>query len=419
MDRFVDTVGLCGIAGARDAATRVALGLEALGHRGELDRRIVASEGLTAAPDAPLRPGLAIGEVHGQPPAEGLGGEAGEERLVVGRVRDRWVAVALAGRLTNGARLSEELTSGGAVLQTRTDAELLLHLIATSSQRRFVNCVVDALWRVEGAYSLLVLTSELLLAVRDPAGFRPLVLGRLNEAALVATEDAAVVAAGGEVRRPVQAGELLVLDGRGVQSVSPFPGRPPSACVQELVALAAPDAAPFGIAVAEARAALARRLAEVAPCPGAEVVCGVPGYEQVALAWAEAAGLPLRAALVVVCGGSDGLDDVRGPRWRAVTAAVRGLAVVLVAPSVTTGAASKRRSTRSTARARAGWTCGSPRRRRARRVRTAWPARPPRRCGRTAAARWGRPRPRRSRPPTCASSWARAIPPSTACATPA
>jgi amidophosphoribosyltransferase len=204
-----------------------------------------------------------------------------------------------------------------------------------------VNRVVDALWRVEGAYALLVLTGELLVAVRDPAGFRPLVLGRVGDGAAVATEDAAIRAAGGEVRRALNPGEMLVLDGRGVQSVSPFPGRPPAACVQEVLALAAPDAAPFGRAVHDARAALGERLAATRPCPQADVVCGVPGWDRAAVAYARASGLPYEAALLPgpPDEGDDPTEPIRVARWRAIGAAVAERVVVLVAPTVTTGRA--------------------------------------------------------------------------------
>jgi amidophosphoribosyltransferase len=356
VDRFVDMVGLCAVAGVRDAAGRVSRGLDALGHRGSVRRSIAASEHLgastsdVAAPLGPLRGPIAIGEVHGWPAAEGLGSETGGERLVVGRIRDRWVAVALSGRLTNGAALRRELLEAGAVLQTRADAEVLLHLVATSAQRRLVNRVVDALWRVEGAYALLVLTADLLVAVRDPAGFRPLVLGRIGDAGVVATEDAAIRAAGGEVRRALHPGEMVVLDGRGVQSVSPFPGRPPTACVQEELVLAAPDAAPFGRTVHDSRAALGERLAATHPCPGADLVCGVPGWDGAAVAYARAAGLPYEPALLPCPaeGGDepiepiepiDRVEPIRVTRWRAIGAAVKDRVVVLVAPTLTTGRA--------------------------------------------------------------------------------
>ena len=226
MDWFLDMVGLCGVAGHRDAAAEVARGLDALGHRG-VRRGIAASDRLSvhvADNAGALRGDLAIGEVHGQAAAIGLGGEIDSEQVVAGRIRDRWVAIALSGRLTNGATVRRELLEGGALLHTRSDAEVLLHLIATSGQRRFVNRLVDALWRVEGAYALLVLTEDRLIAVRDPSGFRPLILGRLGEANAVATEQGAIRSIGGEIVRALRPGEMVVLDDRGVQSVEPFPG---------------------------------------------------------------------------------------------------------------------------------------------------------------------------------------------------
>lgn len=333
MDRFADTVGLCAVAGHRDALALVSSGLDALRHRG-VSRAVAAADGQTVAlttGEGSHHASFAVGQAHA------IGADPDVVRMAWGRVRAGGLAVAFTGRLLNGTRLRRDLLDGGAVFSGPSDAELVLHLIAASHQRTLVSQVVEALWRVDGAYALIVLAADRVIAVRDRAGFRPLVLGRIGDAAVIASEDGAIWALGGEVRRPVRAGELVVLDGRGASSVSPFPPRCPSACAHEYVSLARDDAAPFGVAVQPVRRALGERLGRDHPCPGAEVVCGLPGLsESAALGYAHATGLPY-APLLIDAGPVDEPAPDSPPRWRAVRAAVAGRVVVVVSPSVSTG----------------------------------------------------------------------------------
>ncbi len=261
----------------------------------------------------------------------------GGDRMVLGHWSDGPMAVALAGRLTNGTRLRRELKARGALFQTDSDAEVLLHLVAQSSQRTPVNRIVDALWRVAGAFSAILLGPDLMVAVRDARGFRPLVVGRVDGALAVATEDVAIRDAGGQVQRSVRPGEMIVVDRGDVQSVRPFPPQPAARCSQELVGLARHDANVFGRAPYEVREALGKRLGREAPCPDAEVVVALPEDEPFGIGFARAADLPYERGLLPGYGTAD--SDTR---WMTVPAVVRGRRVVLVARSLLTGRVLKR-----------------------------------------------------------------------------
>jgi len=370
VEGFTDTGGLFAIAGHREAVHLTYLGLHAQQHRGTDGVGIAASDGslvrlrhahglVAHALDAEVLqrvPGhVAMGMVHGSsergsaialpsPTVETPGRSRGD-KLVFGRLTTGQVACAMTGHFTNGARLRRELTKSGALFQTLSDAELLLHLLAQSSQRTFVNRLVDALWKVQGAYCLVVMTEEHLVAVRDPSGFRPLVLGRLGDAMVVATEDSAVRFVGGEFRRDVRPGEMVVFDGRLHQGVRPFPPADLHPCVHEFVSLARPDAQVFGRAVHPVQVALGERLAKDSPCVTADVVIPVPGAEAHAHGFAKAADKPLLDGILRDPFTLRRLEEPPaglpnfGTRthFRPIPAAVAGRVVCLVTPSLTTG----------------------------------------------------------------------------------
>ncbi len=243
MDRFRDGSGVFGVAGHPQASNLVVAGLRALRHRAD------GAAGLAAGDAGSIRVHRGIGpvaDVLGPVQIQGLGGAFAigqvsrladpgaalsdaldpTDRLVTGRLRDARVAIVVNGRFTNAARLRQEVADRGAVLQGASDAELLLHLMAHSTQRTLVNRLVDALWRVDGAYAALVMFEDKLIAVRDPRGFRPLILGRIDDATAFAPEESVLRAADGEPRRDVRPGEMVIVDARGGQSVEPFKSRP-------------------------------------------------------------------------------------------------------------------------------------------------------------------------------------------------
>lgn len=356
MEGFVDSSGLFAVARHRDAASLTWLGLQALQHRGTAGASVVASDGeflryqrgrgpvhdIVAAQPEVLRGGLAIGQVWGRGPLDGTPAEALDpvERTIFARWVEGRIGMALSGRLTQTARIRRELEEAGALFQGASDAEILAHLVARSPQRTFVNRLVDALWKVEGAFSLLVCTEDRLVAVRDPRGFRPLVLGRLDEAVLFASDDAAIRAVGGTPRRELRPGEMIVVDTRGVQSVQPFARRSPTACAQELVTIAPAEARLFGRDVHGFRLSLGERLAVEAPCPVADVVIGPPGPgDAIARGFARASGLRCEGGLVPTRRmGVDGpADATPSLPMAAVPGAVSGRVVALVLPAILTG----------------------------------------------------------------------------------
>ena len=365
MDAFVDGSALFVVSGHRDAAHLVYLGLHALQHRGESGVALASSDGdlvrswrgegwvsqaLGGAALGELSGSAACGLVWGRPgrSADGpthLGPSVpSPPGLVFGRYRFGQAAAAMSGRFTNGERLRRELQADGALFHSGADAELLLHLIAQSGQGTFVNRLVDALWRVKGAYSLVVMSEDRVVVVRDPSGFRPLVVGRLGDAILVASEDAAIRFAGGRFVREVEPGEMLILEGAQELAVHPFASAPPYRCVHEYVSLSRPDAATFGKSVFAARVSLGQRLARLHPCGQADIVVALPGAEPHATGFAEEAGLPWMPGLlrgpyasIHLEEPSSGIPDF-GTRaqLQAVPSVVEGRRVCMVAASVAT-----------------------------------------------------------------------------------
>jgi amidophosphoribosyltransferase len=378
---FVDTSGLVAIVGHRDASQVAAVGLHLLQDRGVAGAGLAVADGdllrfrrIEGPVDAGFGPALleqlpgsaAIGQVFGRiEPDEVIDSDRVDSGMVYAHHRGGPLAIAVHGRFTNGNRLRRELVESGTSFFGRSDAELLLHLVAGSPQKTFVNRLVDALWRVEGAYVVLVLSQDHLVAVRDPSGFRPLVLGWWGDALMLATEDGPIHVMGGEVRREIRPGEMLVCDvsasgsartaatqpaqgpraALGAQSVAPFPPKPPSACVQEYVSLARSDAVVFGRSSHAVRMALGEKLATELPCPEAEIVCGLPETgEAVAIGYARASGLPYEPAILrddpprkMLEPPSHMSDFGSRMRWRVVPSIVAGRAVVLVLPTVSTG----------------------------------------------------------------------------------
>lgn len=362
MEGLVDTAALFAVAGHRDAAHLAYLGLHAMQARGTDGAAIAASDGhmirrvhgrgsvaavLDGAQLRQLTGPAALGLVYGSGAARGGAmDEAPPERLVFGRYSGGQVAIALAGRFTNGTRLRRELHEQGAVLHGPSDAEVLLQLVARSGQRTLVNRLVDALWKVQGAYAIVVATEDRVVALRDPRGFRPLVVGHVGDGVALATEDAAIRFIGGKALREVAPGELVVLDGRGAVTVSPFPRQPRARCAQELISLSSQDATVFQRDTWTIRRELGARLATAAPCPEAEVVIGLPGAAHAAAqGFAERSGTPWACGFVAGRDLGGRLEEPPGGmprlgarlRWTAVPALVRGKRVVLVAPSLVTG----------------------------------------------------------------------------------
>lgn len=309
-DHFHDECGVFGVFGADQASHLTYLGLHALQHRGQ------ESAGIVSACDGRLHAHRALGLVQdsfGEPVLQRLPGSAaighvrystaGESGLknaqpIAVEYAHGAIAVGHNGNLTNFHALREKLEAEGSIFQTTSDTELVVHLVARSREKDLVTRVIDALHQVEGAYSMLCITPDTLIAVRDPHGFRPLCLGILKDAHVFASEPPAFHLIGAEYLRDVEPGEMLVVDRGGMRSLRPFPPRPAKMCVFELIYFARPDATLGGTSVYAARKQLGRALAEESPVE-ADLVIPVPdsGIAS-AMGFAEGLGLPFEIGLI-------------------------------------------------------------------------------------------------------------------------
>jgi amidophosphoribosyltransferase len=309
-DKFREECGVFGIYGHAEAAKMAYLGLYALQHRGQ------ESAGIATAHARRLHVSRSMGYVADSFDAatlESLPGDsaighvrystAGESRLqnaqpfVIDCVHGE-IAVCHNGNLVNAQELREDLVRQGSIFQTTSDTEVLLHLYARSKAATIEEAVVESVVQARGAFSLLLLTSDHLIAVRDPHGFRPLAVGRLGEAVIVCSETCALDLIGATHVRDVEPGEVLVVGPSGTRSIRPFAPAKLAHCVFEHVYFARPDSYVFGESVNEVRTNLGRQLAREAPA-AADVVVPVPDSGVcAATGFAEAAGLPMRIGLI-------------------------------------------------------------------------------------------------------------------------
>lgn len=303
--------GVVGIYGHEEAANLAYLGLHALQHRGQEGAGIVACDGERMRAFRGL--GL-VGELFGPEELEKLSGHSaighvrystsGESNLrnvqpFVVRYGGGQVSIAHNGNLTNAARLREELEGRGSIFASSSDTEVILHLLATSGQGTFINRLVDALLQVEGAYSLVLQTEDMLVAVRDPHGFRPLVMGRVGDAVVFASETTALDLIGGTYEREVEPGEMCIVEAGGrVTTLSPFPRRERKACVFEHIYFARPNSKVFGLPVYDSRFSFGRALARAHKVE-ADLVIPVPDSgTPAALGFAFESGLPFKQGLI-------------------------------------------------------------------------------------------------------------------------
>ena len=303
--------GIFGVHGHSDAVRLTQLGLYSLQHRGQEsagvvsideqgDARAVRSMGtMSDSMSAELE------RVHG---VTAIGhtrySTAGSSTIenaqpVLARTRGGFVALAHNGNLTNAAELRMDLEERGSIFASTMDSEVIVHRLARSNADRPEERLAEALCEVEGAYSLIVTMGDTLLAARDPRGWRPLVLGRLGDAPVFASETCALDIVGATYEREVQPGEIVAVDAEGMRSTFPLPRRELKRCVFEYVYFARPDSRVFGGSVDRARRALGKRLARECPAPGAELVFSVPdSSNSAALGFAEESGLPYELALI-------------------------------------------------------------------------------------------------------------------------
>lgn len=304
---------MCGIFGVRghpDAVALTKLGLFALQHRGQESAGIVAVEGGAArgvrsmglVSDIPLSQldalhgTLAIG--HTRYSTAGSSTIENAQPVLVSS-RGGHIALAHNGNITNAGELRVELEDLGSIFSSSMDSEVIVHRLARSTAEKPEERLADALQGVEGAFSIVLALGDTLLAVRDPRGWRPLVMGRLNDAPVFASETCALDIVGATYERDIQPGEIFAADAAGERSIYPFEKRELKRCVFEHVYFARPDSRIFGGSVDRARRALGRRLAQECPAPGADLVFSVPdSSNSAAIGYAEESGLPYELALI-------------------------------------------------------------------------------------------------------------------------
>jgi len=310
-DKLHEECGVFGVFGHEDAGALTALGLHALQHRGQEAAGIVTFDG-----------GQFVSERHVGLVGDIFGKEGHTQNLrganAIGHVRysttggsivrnvqpmfadlsGGGLAIAHNGNLTNARILRRDLVREGAIFQSTSDTEAIIHLAARSHYEFVVEKLIDALKKVEGAYSLVALTSKKLIGVRDSYGVRPLVLGKLDGAWILSSETCALDIIGADFVRDVEPGEMVVITVDGIESLHPFPPKPRRFCVFEYVYFARPDSVVEGKNVYEVRKRIGMELAREAPAVADMVIpvpdSGVPA----ALGYAAASGLPFELGII-------------------------------------------------------------------------------------------------------------------------
>jgi amidophosphoribosyltransferase len=314
-DKFHEECAVMGIYGHPEAANMVYLGLYALQHRGQESCGIVTSDGkglishrqMGLVADAfkedvikRLEGANAIG--HNRYSTQGQSHLKNAQPFVV-EYSQGPIAISHNGNLVNGTLLRNELEQAGSIFQSTSDTEVIIHLIATSKEPTLMGRIVEALSRCRGAYSLLFLTLDKLIAARDPYGFRPLVLGRFPEgknrgAYVFASETCALDLIEAEYVRDVEPGEIVTISPDGIESLKPFPPVPHAKCIFEYIYFSRPDSKLFGHNVYQVRKSLGRQLARESGVD-AELVTPVPDSGvPAAIGYAEESKIPLEFGLI-------------------------------------------------------------------------------------------------------------------------
>ena len=309
-DRFHDECGVFGVWNHPEAANVTYLGLYALQHRGQESAGIAATDGVgfhtekamgwvadVFGPERLRRlPGhRAIGHVRYS--TAGSSNIRNAQPIAATTARGP-IAIAHNGNLTNAETLRRDMEKDGAIFQSNSDTEVILHLLARAPAAPLEEQITHALAQVKGAYSLLILTPDAMYAIRDPYGFRPLTIGRLGDAWILASETCALDLMEARWERDVEPGELVIVSDAGLRSIRPFPAAERLQCVFEYVYFARPDSILWGRNVHTVRKALGRQLAREHPVP-ADIVIPVPDSgTSAALGYSEESGTPYELGLI-------------------------------------------------------------------------------------------------------------------------
>ena len=310
-DKLREECGIFGISGSDGAAALVALGLHALQHRGQ------EAAGITSFDGCEFHTHRAMGHVAGNFDRDDIIG-ALRGTVACGHVRysttgetalrnvqplyadlaSGGFAIAHNGNISNAMRLRRDLVQRGSIFQSTSDTETIIHLVATSTYRTFVDKFIDALKRVEGAYSLIVMTPEGMIACRDPLGIRPLVMGKLDGAVIFASETVALDVVGAEFVRSIEPGELVIVRGTEISSHHPFAPVAPRPCIFEYVYFSRPDSISDDRSVYTVRKAIGAQLAIESPVE-ADLIIPVPDSgTPAAIGYAQQSGIPFELGII-------------------------------------------------------------------------------------------------------------------------
>ncbi len=354
--------GIVGIYNHPEAAKIAYLGLYALQHRGQ------ESAGIVTADDQRLHSFRQMGLVADLfseetfkklPGTSAIGhvrySTAGESELkncqpVLVDYARGGIAVAHNGNLVNAQTLRSEFEAHGSIFQSTMDTEIIIHLIASSRQSSLYDRIVYALERLQGAYSLLFLTETRMVAVRDPHGFRPLVLGDLNGSPVIASETCALDLIEAKFVRDIEPGEIVFIDKDGMRSYKPFAKKSGSRCIFEYIYFARPDSTLDGLNVYELRKGFGHELAKEHPAV-ADIVVAVPDSGvPAALGYAEESGIPFQMGLIrnhyVGRTFIEPSDSIRHfgvkVKLNAVREVLEGKRIVLIDDSIVRGTTSRK-----------------------------------------------------------------------------
>jgi len=309
-DKFHDECGVVGVYGHKDAANLAYLGLYALQHRGQESAGIVSSNngkmhlevgmGLVADVFNDVRlkklPGnIAIG--HNRYSTTGVSRIKNAQPCLIEYAAGK-LAMGHNGNLVNASEIRQELGTSGAIFQSTNDSEVIVHLMAQSRRNSFVDRAVAALSQVKGAYSIVLMSENELIAARDPQGFRPLCLGKLDGAFIVASESCVMDLVEAEFIREIEPGELILINQSGVKSFYPFQKTSTKQCVFEHIYFSRPDSYLFGHSVYSVRKLMGKALALEKPVE-ADVVVPVPDSGVIsAMGYSEEAKIPFQMGLI-------------------------------------------------------------------------------------------------------------------------
>ncbi|MEP3226383.1 MAG: amidophosphoribosyltransferase [Parasphingorhabdus sp.] len=310
-DKLREECGVFGVAGIDDAAAMVALGLHALQHRGQEAAGITCRNGREFYSHRALGPvagNFDSAEVMDKLRGDYACGHVRYSTTGAGTLRNiqpleadlasGGFAIAHNGNISNAQKLRQELVQNGSIFQSTSDTEVIIHLLATSKYRTLLDKFIDALRRVEGAYSLICMTPDGMIACRDPLGIRPLVIGKIGDAYVFASETVALDLVGAEYVRSVDAGELIVVTNGEMRSHRPFGETSARPCIFEHVYFSRPDSIVDGSSVYSVRKEIGAQLAIENPVDADYVIPVPDSGTPAAIGYAEQSGIPFELGII-------------------------------------------------------------------------------------------------------------------------